>query len=110
MAAQASYQRTEEGEMGTTEIPEVQQESAVSWKAVGLFTVLGGSLLVALSASGFPTSYTSTSSTADIKTRLELAKKGSIMYTSLSGSEKAALFDEFKALFGKEVCIFFLEN
>jgi hypothetical protein len=25
------------------------------------------------------------------------------MYTSLSGSEKAALFDEFKELFGKEV-------
>jgi len=99
----ASYQSDTEGQTVMLE-PEQRDNGGVSWKAVGLFAVLGGSLLIALSVSGFPTSSSSSSSvTMDAKTRLELAKKGSIMYTSLSGSEKAALFDEFKALFGKEV-------
>ena len=42
------------------------------------------------------------SASSSVSTRLQLAKEGKVKYTSLSTSEHADLFDEFKKTFGKD--------
>lgn len=108
----ASYQRdeivvTEETEASVTERLTDSKGFSGPVKVVFFCLSMISVGLMALASSG---SKVQTSEYASSSSSFKSSKKSTIMYTSLSDAEKAALFDEFKAQFGKTVSVFRLLN
>lgn len=95
-----SYQNFGDHDSRMETMREEKEQESSFWKYIAVMAGVSAASLMAISVSGMGLKPT-------IISNLELARRGTIFYTSLSSTEMSTLFDEFILLYGRDVSISF---